>query len=511
MTALAIIAWVAFDAIDRLHKAEHEREEVVAQADLLNAARGEIERANGGIYRAITWQANNVQALDIRRVATDVAVRLTRGRAWLEELAESPKAEPIFQDYRPILWQLRHYREAVDQVIDLVDKDYFLAMMFLNGAEAHFADLEVLLADADAAAIAANRQKNKAVSDIITSSLMLVMTAIAIEFLATSVFGYGIARAISRPILNLVASLDRLRSGNLALEIPHTERRDEIGRVAQAVIEFRDTLRRTRELEEAERQKQEVEMALKREREVSGLQRQFVSMVSHEFRTPLAVIDSSAQRLLRRPEKATPERLKETLGRIRKSVSLLVELMDSVLSTARLEEGRIEFLPGDCALRELVEEVCANNREANRDRPIIVDLNNLPACIQADSRLLRQVISNLVSNAVKYSPVGSPVWVSGHATPDSQAVISVCDEGVGIPQDEVERLFERFFRASTSAGIPGSGIGLHLVKSFVEMHGGRVEVSSSPGEGTLFTLYLPSEPPTARGAPESDLLAAAGA
>ena len=502
VTALAIIAWVAFDATSRVHQAEHEREQVVVQADLLNAARGEIERANGGIYRAITWRANNVQALDIRRVVIDVAVRLTRARAWLEQLAQNGRPNPIIQDYQPILQQLDRYREAIDQVVELLGEDYFLAMMFLNGAEVHYADLEVLLAEADAAAVAANRKKNRAMSEIITSSVVLVMTAIAIEFLATSLVGFAVARAISRPVLSIVASLDRLRAGELALAVPHTERRDEIGRVAQAVTEFRDTLRRTRVLEQAEREKREAELALKREREVNVLQRQFISMVSHEFRTPLAVIDSAAQRLLRHPEKATPERLTGTLGRIRNSVSLLIELMESVLTSARLEEGRIDFVPGSCALRDLVAEVCANYREANRDRAIMVDLGNLPASIHADSRLLRQVISNLVSNAVKYSSVGSPVWVTGHTDPLGEAIISVRDEGVGIPEDELAKLFARFFRASTSAGIPGSGIGLHLAKHFVEMHGGRVEVSSVIDEGTIFTLHLPSQAPDSQERPD---------
>lgn len=496
--ALATIAWIAFDATNRVWQAGVERDNVVAQANLLRAAHVEIERANSGVYRAITWRSNNVQSVDVRRVVKDIAVRLARGRAWLEQLAEDWSVDAIVHDYQPILQQLSRYREAVDQVVDLLEQDHFLAMMFLNGAEAQFAELDALLIEAEAAAITTDREKNQAVNEIITASLLLTLTAIALEFLATSVVGYGVARAISRPVLDLVTSLDHLRAGNLEVQVPHTDRRDEIGRVAQAVTEFRENLRLIQVLEETELQKREAEQALAHEREVSGLQRQFVSMVSHEFRTPLAIIDSSAQRLLRHPDKVTAERLTQMLGRIRRSVRQLTELMESVLNASHLEEGRIDFVPADCALAELVDEVCANYREANLDRAILVDVERLPASIQADSRLLRQVLSNLVSNAVKYSPIGSPVWVSGHSDGRGGAVISVRDEGVGIPQGELARLFQRFFRATTSTGIPGSGIGLHLAKHLIELHGGGLDVVSTVGAGSTFTLRLPHRSPAAQ-------------
>jgi signal transduction histidine kinase len=99
---------------------------------------------------------------------------------------------------------------------------------------------------------------------------------------------------------------------------------------------------------------------------------------------------------------------------------------------------------------------------------------------------------------VKYSPPGAEVWVSGASDGSGGAVIAVRDEGVGIPQDELAKLFGRFFRASTSAGVPGSGIGLHLAKHLAEMHGGRIEVVSVLGEGTTFTVYLPARPPAHR-------------
>ncbi|MEM8952265.1 MAG: ATP-binding protein, partial [Pseudomonadota bacterium] len=120
-----------------------------------------------------------------------------------------------------------------------------------------------------------------------------------------------------------------------------------------------------------------------------------------------------------------------------------------------------------------------------------VDVSELPESYVADVKLIRQVISNLLSNAVKYSPEGERVWVSGKVTEEGDILIDVRDEGVGIPKDEVDKLFDRFFRASTSIGIAGTGIGLHLVKTLVDLHSGKVNVESTVGVGTVFSIILP--------------------
>jgi len=233
--------------------------------------------------------------------------------------------------------------------------------------------------------------------------------------------------------------------------------------------------------------------ALDEERKLAGLQRQFVSMVSHEFRTPLAIIDGSAQRILRRANETVPERAVSALGKIRNSVKRLTELMESVLATARLEDGQIEFSPGPCALSELIQETARNYGELYPDHEIILGLDRLPDQIIADDKLLRQVFSNLISNAVKYSPEKTRVWVNGFVGDDGDIVVTVRDEGVGIPLAEQEQLFDRFFRASTSTGIAGSGIGLQLVLHLIQMHQGEVNVESVEGQGTTFEVRLPAE------------------
>jgi signal transduction histidine kinase len=247
---------------------------------------------------------------------------------------------------------------------------------------------------------------------------------------------------------------------------------------------------RTKELES---QKARLQHALDREKELSGLQRQFVSMVSHEFRTPLSIIDGNAQRMIRRHDKLDADRLFKGLGKIRSSVSRLTELVEAVLGAARLEDGVIEFNPAPFDLGGAVNEVYRNYQELNPSHQLFVDTENLPGEVQVDGKLIRQVISNLVSNAVRYSPEGTRVWIVGTTSDDGSVAIAVRDEGPGIPLDELDKLFDRFYRASTSTGIVGTGIGLHIVKALVDLHHGRIDIDSTEGEGSTFTVYLPHQ------------------
>jgi len=245
---------------------------------------------------------------------------------------------------------------------------------------------------------------------------------------------------------------------------------------------------RTQELGE---QKERLAEALQQQLELSGLQRQFVSMVCHEFRTPLAIIDGSAQQVSRRHDSIKPERLLGNVGKIRNAVVRLTNLIESVLDSARLEAGKLKFEPQTFTLSTLIEEACNNHRELNPGYEIVAEIDGSAGDIHADMAQLRQVISNMVANAVTYSPEGTQVWVRAAAADDDQVLISVCDDGVGIPEAELPKLFDRFFRGSTSTGIVGTGIGLHLVKSLVDIHGGLIDVESTVDKGTVFHVTLP--------------------
>ncbi len=237
---------------------------------------------------------------------------------------------------------------------------------------------------------------------------------------------------------------------------------------------------------------QELEQALVKEKEYSALHRDFVTMASHEFRTPLTIIDSSAQRIAARMDKMTPDYLQKRLSKIRDAVARMTGLIESTLSSSRLERGRISVTPRTFCFSDLIVDVCGRQQDIAPEHSIEVHVGDEELDIAADQNMLDQVFTNLLSNAVKYSAKGSPVqvrlWVE-----DDEAVVAVRDSGVGIPTVELPRVFEKFFRATTSTGTAGTGIGLHVSKSLVELHGGSITASSIEGEGSTFLVRLPLE------------------
>ncbi len=244
--------------------------------------------------------------------------------------------------------------------------------------------------------------------------------------------------------------------------------------------------------DELTEQAAKLELALSSERELGELQRSFVSMASHEFRTPLAIIDGIAHRLSRRAGKRRldPDDVLNRVTQIRSSVKRMVNLMESTLSAARMDAGKVSIKPRDCDLRAVIEEVCERQRGISPSHNITTDLEAMPASIRGDSASLEQVFTNLLSNAVKYAPNNPDIEIRAWQSADD-VLVSFRDHGLGIDEDDLPKMFGRFFRAKTSTGIAGTGIGLNLVKMFVEEHGGRVTVESRIGKGSTFTVRLP--------------------
>jgi len=177
----------------------------------------------------------------------------------------------------------------------------------------------------------------------------------------------------------------------------------------------------------------------------------------------------------------------------------MTRLMESTLSVACLEEGRIEVTVESCDISKVVQEICARQREICKTHVISCDLADLPVTMQADTGSVDQMFTNLLSNAVKYAPDAPDIKVVGR-TEEDYVVISVRDHGIGIDEDELGRIGERFFRAKTSIGIAGTGtgIGLNLVKMLVEQHDGSFSVESPTGEGCTFIIRLPIDGPDQR-------------
>jgi PAS domain S-box-containing protein len=237
------------------------------------------------------------------------------------------------------------------------------------------------------------------------------------------------------------------------------------------------------------RQQAELARALAAERDMNAQQRRFVSIASHEFRTPLAVIDGATQRLQARLVDSDDETRKR-LDRIRGAVARMTELIERTLSSARLDDGRIELELRGFDLSQLLRDVAERQRQISPGFQIVLDGADDELPIDGDAKLIEQVFTNLLSNAVKYSGRARRIEVMalGNA---STLRVAVRDQGLGVPPDEVPQLFTRFFRARTSMGIPGTGIGLHLVRELVQMHGGTVDVDSEIGKGSTFTVTLP--------------------
>ena len=245
------------------------------------------------------------------------------------------------------------------------------------------------------------------------------------------------------------------------------------------------------DITERKRAEEELVKALALEKELGRLKGNFVSTVSHEFRTPLGIIMSSAEILDRYFDRLTPSARRDQLIAIHQAVQRMAGLMENVLVLSRVEAGRLGFHPAPLALgafcARVAEEVHA---AAPGSAPIEVDTTGVPAEAKGDENLLRHILINLLGNAVKYSPTGSPVKL--RVSKDGEnGVFEVCDRGIGIPEDDRDRLFTAFHRGANVGHISGTGLGLSIVKRCVELHGGRIRFEDAPGGGTIFTVVLP--------------------
>ncbi|ARQ10754.1 sensor histidine kinase protein [Rhizobium etli] len=243
---------------------------------------------------------------------------------------------------------------------------------------------------------------------------------------------------------------------------------------------------------EIERQREELDRLLVHERQVNALQRRFVAMASHEFRTPLAIIDAAAQRLCRSTTNVSGEYVHEKAGVIRSAVMRMVDLMESILASGRLETGQIILKRSKDDLKALLITCCSRQREFSPSHIFHLDLDLIPDVLTFDRSAMEQVFTNLISNAVKYSPDAPDIYV--HARVDAKLVeIAFADSGIGMDADDLPKLFQPYYRARSATGIAGTGIGLNVVKQIIELHGGTVEVTSELGKGTTFTISLPIE------------------
>jgi PAS domain S-box-containing protein len=246
------------------------------------------------------------------------------------------------------------------------------------------------------------------------------------------------------------------------------------------------------DLTDLKRSEEALRLALEKEKELGELKSRFVSMASHEFRTPLAVILAAAESLSIYRSKMDDAQIDARLVKIRQHVNHMKNIMEDVLHLARIQAGRVDFRPAkgdlDALFRELVEEY---EQQVSYQGRIIYNGPNGSLEAYFDERLMRQAVSNLLSNALKYSPIEKPVYL--HLFNDvNSIIITVIDEGIGIPPEDQKHLFEPFHRARNVGTIPGTGLGLSITKQAVEMHSGTIGLNNESGVGTTFVVTLPT-------------------
>jgi PAS domain S-box-containing protein len=242
---------------------------------------------------------------------------------------------------------------------------------------------------------------------------------------------------------------------------------------------------------------EKLQQALEKERELVKLKNRFVSMASHEFRTPLTSIENAVQIL--RSVRGTTTLEHETLGRIERQVGVMKSLLEDILTLERGEQHKIKASVQSfdliSFLDELVEEVLISRKHSHRvDRTI--NESNIP--MVCDSKLLRNIFINLLTNAMKFSPDSNRIELIVNRIPNGMAEVTIVDYGIGIPSADLARIFEPFTRGSNTGAIGGTGLGMSIVKRAVDTLNGRLYIDSVPGQGTKATVVLPCSPETAQ-------------
>jgi PAS domain S-box-containing protein len=227
-------------------------------------------------------------------------------------------------------------------------------------------------------------------------------------------------------------------------------------------------------------------------KEAEELKTTLISAISHELKTPVAIIKGYASTLRREDAHWDEKTIKESLAAIEEESDRLSRMIDNILEASRIQAGVLKLEMGDVWIPKIADKVVDYyRRQSPKHRFEVAFPPDFPV-ILADEERIREVLENLVSNAVKYSPNGGMIWVGGWADKD-KVYVYVVDQGIGIAEDEQEKIFERFYRADSplKRRTKGVGLGLYIVKAIVEAHGGKIWVESKPGKGSKFIFWLP--------------------
>jgi len=240
-----------------------------------------------------------------------------------------------------------------------------------------------------------------------------------------------------------------------------------------------------------ERAKEDVSLSLEKEKELGQLKSRFVSMASHEFRTPLSAIQLSASLIEKYAQPFTNENITKHVNKIKNAVGNLTTILNDFLSLEKLEVGKVEPSFTDFDLVKLAEEITEEMQiVAKQNQNIIYQHTGKSSIVHLDPNLLKNCIFNLVANAIKYSGENTFIEFNSEIN-DKNYIVTVKDNGIGIPETDQRHLFEAFFRAHNTGNIPGTGLGLNIVARYTALMNGTVEFKSDVNQGTLFTITFP--------------------
>lgn len=256
-------------------------------------------------------------------------------------------------------------------------------------------------------------------------------------------------------------------------------------------VDMTETRRAQETLLRTEMQRVELE----KEKQLLRLKESFISMASHEFRGPLAVIQTSKEILRNYYDRLSEEKRQEHFERIDAQIRFMNTMLEDLLTLSKASAGVLEFNPQPMDLRAFCEALLAELREtdAHRHDLRLQAVNNPKGDFIGDEKLLRHILRNLLTNAIKYSPANAPVELKLRADGE-EVVLQVSDHGIGIPEEDQQKLFEAFHRARNVRDISGTGLGLAIVRNSVEVHQGRISFCSKENQGTTFTVRLPMSP-----------------
>lgn len=243
--------------------------------------------------------------------------------------------------------------------------------------------------------------------------------------------------------------------------------------------------------QQLEQREKELTEALEKEKELNELKSRFVSMASHEFRTPLSMIMSSASLISRYTDEDQQDKREKHIGRIKNAVDNLTGILNDFLSLSKIEEGEIRLDIKNVDINELCSSVIDQVTGLLSHDQTIQHQNHLEnPSIKSDPHILKNILFNIISNAIKYSGPKDIIFCRTFIE-DKMITFEIKDTGIGIPDNDQKYLFERFFRASNVENIQGTGLGLNIVKRYIDMLSGEISFSSKENEGTTFTIKIP--------------------